>query len=97
MVRIPETAAYYTQSNALSLMAQQAQSYELRLIWPAFELASSYNASDRHGVVITSFLFDGFSFVSKDSRESEKWRIKLSDAIQKEAKNLGIATSLEFS
>lgn len=95
--RVPETAAYYTQSNALSLMAQQAQSYELRLIWPAFELAKSFGPNDRHGIVITSFLFDGFSFISKDSNDIEKWKGRLSEVINEQAVNLGIDTKLEFS
>lgn len=60
--------AWYAADNKLSLMAQQAQSYELKLLWPVFEKA--IERSDKHGYVITSLLFDGFTYARRCPKSS---------------------------
>jgi hypothetical protein len=95
LVWTPETSKYRTTSNALSLMAQQAQSYEMKLMWPIFEKAMSIGRDDRHGFMITSYLFDGFTFVPFDSRDIEKWISWLQGTVSRQASELGIPTRLE--
>lgn len=76
--------------NALSVAAQQAQSYELRLLWPAIELAKETN-----DFVITAFQHDGLSF--DFTRRADRWIDRISSAVQDEADLLNIPTELEVT
>lgn len=77
------------QVQAPSILAQIAQSWEMKLVFPAFELAS--RSTDFH---INLFQYDGFSVHFR--RRENLWRSRISDAVNAEAARLGIPTWLEW-
>jgi hypothetical protein len=72
------------------IMAEIAQAWEMKLIYPAFALARK--TSD---FTITLFQYDGFSV--HFSRRPDEWRKKIDESINENAKQLGFLTSLEWS
>ncbi len=76
--------------NTRSILAQQAQSYELRLLWPAIELAMSTK-----DFMITAFMHDGCAF--DFTRRSDSWIDRITSAVQEEADLLNIPTELEVT
>jgi hypothetical protein len=72
------------------IMAEIAQAWEMKLIYPAFALARE--TSD---FTITIFQYDGFSV--HFSRRSDEWRKKIDESINENAKQLGFLTNLEWS
>jgi hypothetical protein len=72
--------------DASSLMACVAQSYESKILYPAFEyVASKSQDSKRDLVRIILFQFDGFNIWVKDSRTREYYKRQISSKV-----NIGI-------
>lgn len=72
------------------IMAEIAQAWEMKLIYPAFELANTTRA-----FVITLYQYDGFSVVFRHRKE--QWKERIEQAIQDNADSLNILTKLEWS
>lgn len=85
----------YQPDNAKSLMAQVAQSWELRLMLPILVLAEENRGPS--GFRLMMWLHDGVAIHVPDSRRRESWRKRISDAVDANAMALGIPTSLEWS
>ena len=77
------------ERKARHVMAEIAQAWEMKLIAPAFKLASETN-----DFTITLYQFDGFTVHFK--RRVELWRQRITEAVMKEAKETGIQTTLEW-
>lgn len=73
---------------ARSLLAQQAQSYELQLLWPIVEQARQTN-----DFVITAFQHDGLSL--DITRRADSWLERLRVMVQNQAEIYNIPTALE--
>ena len=71
------------------ILAQVAQSWEMKLIFPAFELADK-----TEDFKIMIFQHDGFSV--HFTRRPEDWRKRIQGAVENQARQLGIPTSLEW-
>jgi hypothetical protein len=74
----------------LSMLARQAQSYELRLLWPIIEYAKRTTA-----LTVTAFIHDGL--LADISRNTEENVMAMKALVDAEAKALGICTELEVS
>lgn len=74
---------------AISLLAQEAQSYELSLLLPVLDLAKSSNDN----LSILAWQHDGFSAVCK--KNEEIWVPAMKQVVKNKAKKLGINTVLE--
>lgn len=85
----------YQPDNAKSLIAQVAQSWELRLMLPILDLAEENRATS--GFRIMMWLHDGVAIHVPDARRRESWQKRISDAVDSNAMALGIPTSLEWS
>lgn len=85
----------YQPDNAKSLMAQVAQSWELRLMLPILDLAEENRGPS--GFRLMMWLHDGVAIHVPDARRREAWRKRISDAVNANALALGIPTSLEWS
>lgn len=94
--RVLENRRWNQGSNLLSLLAEQAQSYELKLLFPIFQLAIGQDRDDRHGFDIRTLLYDGLSFTCRDSKDEPKFKSLLKALVAKEANALGIPTELEI-
>jgi len=82
----------YQQDNASSILAQVAQSWELRLMLPILDLAESHRGTN--GFTITMWLHDGVCINVHDARRIEAWKARISLAVTKQADELGIPTRL---
>ncbi len=74
-----------------SVLASQAQSYELRLLWPVIEEAM---AGD--DFAITVYLFDGLSLAFKDEQKRARILKRLVNKVDVVALELGIMTALDI-
>jgi hypothetical protein len=72
------------------LMAELAQAWEMKLIYPAFELAQ--NTKD---FTITLYQYDGFSV--HFTRRPAQWKQRIEESINLNAQKLGFFTWLEWS
>ena len=79
------------KKNVLSLVARQAQSYEMALIYPIFELAKT-----TEDFTITLYQFDGVSLAFHNERTKEFWMNEIKKAVQEKATELDINTSLNI-
>ena len=86
------SASGYQQDNASSILAQVAQSWELRLMLPILDLAESHRGTN--GFTITMWLHDGVCINVHDARRIEAWKARISLAVAKQADELGIPTRL---
>jgi len=71
------------------ILAQIAQSWEMKLIFPAFELATK-----TEDFRIMVFQHDGFSV--HFTRRPEEWRKRIESVVNDQAKALGIPSTLEW-
>jgi len=78
-----------------SVLCQVNQSYELKLLFPAFKLALE-NKENPEGFWLPLYQFDGFSFLSNSSEHKLKWMMQITEVVNKEAEELGVPTSLIF-
>lgn len=79
------------KSNVLSLVARQAQSYEMALIHPVFELAKT---TEDFSIVL--YQFDGVSIKFHNKKRQGTWLELIELAVKKKACELGIFTSLDI-
>lgn len=79
------------KSNVLSLMARQAQSYEMALIHPVFELAKTTD-----DFTVTLFQHDGFSVKFHNTKMRAKWIDLMTQVVEEKARMLGIYTTLNW-
>jgi hypothetical protein len=82
------------KTNIPSLMAIVAKSYETLLLLPALELAEEETKRKKPGMVITMWLHDGFAMDVSDSRNVDRWKHRLSEAVDASAEALGICSQL---
>lgn len=82
--------------NRRSILACVAQSYEMRLLAPAFKMALEQRDQE-HGFTITSLLHDGLTYAAHKATDSLSWQNRLGAVVQRQADSLGILTSLNFS
>jgi hypothetical protein len=75
---------------ARHILAQMAQAWEMKIIFPAFRLATE-NPDD---FKIMLYQFDGFS--AHFTRRPEQWRKQIKFVVDKQAADLGIPTWLEW-
>ncbi len=78
------------EGSAVSLLAQEAQSYELKLLLPVLELAKQSNDA----LVIACWQHDGFSAIPKSN--DRYWANALQMTVERQARDLGILTELEI-
>jgi hypothetical protein len=76
--------------NARSVLACQAQSYEMKLLWPVFETARTSKDFD-----IVLYLFDGMCIATCDKRRDATIVQRLRALVDRQAAMLGIVTTLE--
>lgn len=70
--------------NAGALMACVAQSYETKILYPAFEyVASKSDGTKKDKVRIILFQFDGFNIWTRDARSAEFYKEEISKAVIK--------------
>jgi hypothetical protein len=70
--------------NAGALMACVAQSYETKILYPAFEYVSSKsNGTKKDKVRIILFQFDGFNIWTRDVRSMDFYKEEISKAVTK--------------
>jgi hypothetical protein len=93
VTRKPEK--HFDYDNCRSILASIAQSYELLLLFPVIEAAIECKDSKR-GFAITTWLHDGFTFVSRKKEDEEPLKKKLKKMVSEEANRLGIHTELDF-
>lgn len=74
----------------LSIMAQQAQSYELLLLWPVVELAKTTREFS-----ITAWQHDGMTL--DFMRSANIWSNRIKAVVKEKAAELGIPTELEIT
>ena len=86
----------FEYDNARSILACIAQSYEIKLLLPAIQMAVTEQFGS-HGFTLTTFLHDGFTFDVHHASDREDWTEKLALAVKNEAATYGIITELEFS
>jgi hypothetical protein len=76
--------------NPRSVLAQLAQARELQLLYPVVELARTTDE-----FTIALYLFDGVWIDFKDATKKDRWTRRIVDAVNGQARELGIATELE--
>lgn len=91
-----ENRVWGQSSNLLSLLAEQAQSYELKLLYPVFQAVTQFDKADRHAFDVRSLLYDGFTFTCRDSKDIPSTKRFLKSLVKAEAHSLGIPTELEI-
>jgi len=70
--------------NTGALMACVAQSYETKMLYPAFEyVASKSNGTKKDRIRIILFQFDGFNIWARDKKYLEFYKQEISDAVIK--------------
>lgn len=74
---------------ARDILAQVAQSWEMKLIYPAFPLTA-----DNPYCKIMVYQFDGFT--AQFTRRPEAWATRIKDAVDARAKEFGFPTSLQW-
>lgn len=82
--------------NRRGILACVAQSYEMMLLTPVFEMALEQRDQE-HGFTITSLLHDGLTYAPHKAIEALSWQNSLGAAVQRQANSLGIYTRLNFS
>ena len=91
---------FYTMAtlhcSPLSILAGVVQSYELKLLYPCFQLAMQQLHS-RHGLKIVLFQHDGISIVCHDKTETKSWIARLQKVVTDIAQEIGITTKLEIA
>jgi hypothetical protein len=87
--RINQDGNPYPGTNAINVLATVAQSYELKLLSPAIDIIEK---ADRR-VQLTYWLHDGFCLSLPANRDYVLDQMK--EAVDSQAKSLGITTSLE--
>jgi hypothetical protein len=83
---------HYQPDTASSILAQEAQSYELALLLPVLDLAEKHKGTD--GFTITMWMHDGFCVHVHDARRTVAWKARLTKAVDDNASALGIPSSL---
>jgi len=83
-------------SNNRSVLACISQSYEMKLLEPVIHEALRVQHDER-GFAITSWLHDGFCFCPYGSRDKDAIMERLATLVKRQADDLGIYTSLEYS
>ena len=83
------TSLEVTKDNVLSIIARQAQSYEMALIDPIFKLAAT-----TEDFTVQLYQFDGVSLKFHNENTKSLWISKIVSAVDEVAKNLGIDTEL---
>jgi hypothetical protein len=76
--------------HARHILAQLAQAWEMKIIFPAFRLAAEYPDDFK----IMLYQFDGFSV--HFTRRPEQWRKRIKFIVDEQAKQLGVSTWLEW-
>lgn len=79
--------------NYNSVLAQVAQSYETRIMYPVIDLAKETNGR----LTICLWLHDGIKWTFDDKARIPIWEKRLSAAITREAEKLGIPIIVDFS
>ncbi|WP_251962972.1 hypothetical protein [Salinibacter ruber] len=87
-----ETASSGITAGVLTLLAAEAASYEMLLLWPAFQEVIGKEKRCK----IMLYVFDGFYIKTADPRRQENWIDRLQGAVDRQAEKLGILTSLEL-
>ena len=77
--------------NILSILARQAQSYEMALIYPIFELAKTTNDFS-----IQLYQFDGVSINFHNKKRLKNWMSLIEACVENKANELNMYTSLEI-
>lgn len=80
------------QFSERSILAQLCQAMELKLLEPVIQMAIENTGS--HGFKILLWQHDGFTWAPNDSVNMELWKERLTNAVEKQAKLLGITTVL---
>lgn len=81
-----------TPKEAKSALAIVAQSYELKLLYPALQLAME--SKDQFSIVL--WQHDGFTVNFPRKERESLWTQRIVDVVNAEARRLGIPTRLEF-
>ena len=81
----------------LSILSGVIQSYEAKMLAPAFTLAKGYLNNNRNGFKICLYQYDGFSVEANDKSRLPRIIEKLQGAVNEEAKRLNIPTFLEVA
>lgn len=76
---------------ARSILAQQAQALELHLIHPIYELAKTTNQFH-----VMLYQFDGVTIRYRDKRTAKSRHARITNAVDRRARELGIPTNLEW-
>lgn len=87
---IPLKCDEHDRPSPRSVLACQAQSYELRLLWPIIQWAWESKDFD-----IMLYLFDGICIAPRDKHRVKPLIKRLQDKVKETAESLGIVTSLE--
>jgi hypothetical protein len=74
------------------VLAQLAQSCELKLLHPVVQLAET---TDQFSIML--WLHGGFHVDFRDPSKAARWKARIEQAVQEEADRLGVATSLDSS
>jgi hypothetical protein len=77
------------ERQARSIMAEIAQAWELRLIYPAFALAET-----TRDFTIVLYQFDGLTI--HFTRRADMWKRRITETVNEEIRNWGIQTTLEW-
>ncbi len=81
-----------------SILSMQAQSWELSLLSPVLDLATSTAGQDRdHGFTIALWQHDGFSVRSPNSRDLGTWKRKIDKAVSERCAELSVPTRLKWA
>jgi len=83
---------FSVKNDVLSLIARQAQSYEMALIHPVFQLAEQ-----TEDFSIQLYQFDGVSLKFHNSSRKDHWINLISEVVAKKAEELNIYTSLDIT
>jgi hypothetical protein len=83
----------YKFDNTRSIMAIQAQSFELKLLYPVLQMAKE----NPDAFSLTMWLHDGFCFDVRKERDKAMWVKRMQQAVSEEAARLGISTELEVT
>lgn len=83
-------------NNSRSVLACVAQSYEMRLLKPVFDMAVAQKGKAR-GYTIPSLLHDGITFDVHQSKDMQVWKDRIAKAVREQAQSLGITTEIEYS
>lgn len=93
VMELPSGTSTGANSNTtvLTLLSAESSAVEMQLLWPAFEKV--IGAETRCKIML--YAFDGFYLKAADPGRNELWTQKLQNAVNQQAEELGIPTSLE--